>query len=64
MSPASSLTVVSIVMMSLTAALPAAAADLQGSQDHPLVGKRYEGSEITHYQETEFDEYGLMVAPP
>ncbi len=63
MSPASSLTVVSILVMSLTAALPAAAADVQGGKDHPLVGKRYEGSEITHYQETEFDEFGLMVAP-
>lgn len=63
MSPASSLTVVSILVMSLTAALPAAAADVQGGKDHPLVGKRYEGSEITHYAETEFDEYGLMVAP-
>ena len=63
MFPASSLIVVSALAVSLAAALPATAADLQGSKDHPLVGKRYEGSEITHYEETEFDEYGLMVEP-
>ncbi|MDJ0944239.1 MAG: DUF4892 domain-containing protein [Kiloniellales bacterium] len=54
---------VALTLLALAAAAPARAADVQDSQDHPLVGKRYEGSEITHYQETEFDEYGLMVAP-
>jgi len=61
--PASPLRVALTVLALAAATVPAQAADVQGSQDHPLVGKRYQGSEITHYAETEFDEYGLMVAP-
>ncbi len=55
---------VALAALALTVAIaPAGAADVESGKDHPLVGKRYEGSEITHYAETEFDEYGLMVAP-
>ena len=35
---------------------PAAAADLPGSQDPPLM-KRYAGSEIIGYRSQKFDEY-------
>jgi outer membrane protein OmpA-like peptidoglycan-associated protein len=38
------------------------AADIQGSADHPLVG-RYEGSEIVAYQVIEFDEVNVIEAP-
>jgi outer membrane protein OmpA-like peptidoglycan-associated protein len=40
----------------------ARAADIEGSSDHPLVG-RFEGSEIVAYQVTEFDEVTLVEAP-
>jgi len=40
----------------------ARAADIDGSQDHPLVG-RYEGSEIVAYKVSEFDEVSLIEAP-
>jgi OOP family OmpA-OmpF porin len=42
-----------------TACLPAIAADVAGSRDHPLVG-RYEGSEIVFYKASEFDEALLL----
>jgi outer membrane protein OmpA-like peptidoglycan-associated protein len=45
--------------LSLSGAL---AADIEGSADHPLVG-RYEGSEIVAYQVTEFDEVTVIEAP-
>ena len=38
------------------------AADVDGSSDHPLVG-RYEGSEIVGYRVTEFDEAKLIDGP-
>lgn len=44
------------------APLPAVAADVGGSADHPIVS-RYAGSEITRYQQDEFNEYGLLVGP-
>lgn len=44
------------------APLPAVAADVEGSADHPIVS-RYAGSEITRYQQDEFNEYGLLVGP-
>ena len=40
----------------------ARAADVAGSQDHPMVG-RYEGSEIVAYKVSEFDEVSLIEAP-
>lgn len=40
----------------------ARAADIQGAQDHPMVG-RYEGSEIIAYEQKAFDEYRLMIKP-
>ena len=44
------------------AATETRAADVDGSQDHPLVG-RYEGSEIVAYKVSEFDEVSLIEAP-
>jgi len=38
------------------------AADVEGSQDHPLVG-RYEGAEIVGYSVTEFDEVTILDGP-
>jgi outer membrane protein OmpA-like peptidoglycan-associated protein len=46
----------------LGALLPAQAADIEGSADHPLVG-RYEGSEIVGYEVTEYDEATLVEGP-
>jgi OmpA-OmpF porin, OOP family len=40
----------------------ASAADVEGSADHPLVG-RYEGSEIVGYQVTEYDETTIVDGP-
>ena len=39
------------------------AADVEGSQDHPLIAQRYEGSEIIGYKQNAFDEYALLVQP-
>ena len=39
------------------------AADVEGSQDHPLLAQRYEGSEITRYEQQAFDELPLLVMP-
>lgn len=41
----------------------AVAADIDGSQDHPLLAQRYEGSEITRYEQQAFDELPLLVMP-
>jgi len=43
--------------------LPAAAADLPGSQDPPLM-KRYAGSEIIGYRAPKFEEFLLPLGPP
>lgn len=43
-------------------ALPALAADLAGSKDHPLIG-RYAGSEITAYKVADFNEQRFVNAP-
>src|ERR1035441_1700349 len=42
---------------------PAAAADLPGSQDPPLM-KRYAGSEIIGYRSPKFDEYLMPLGRP
>lgn len=39
------------------------AADFPASADHPLVG-RFEGSEISHYEFRDFDEYRFYAARP
>ncbi|MGN6103326.1 MAG: OmpA family protein, partial [Devosia sp.] len=44
------------------AAGAALGADEPGSEDHPLVG-RYEGSEITYYKASAFDEAALLQKP-
>jgi len=41
-------------------AAPAAAADIKGSKDHPLI-TRYEGAQIVGYKEDRFDEYTLAL---
>ncbi len=41
---------------------PTQAADVEGSSDHPLVG-RYAGSEIVGYNLTEYDEANLVEGP-
>lgn len=51
-----------LIVGGLGMALPARAADVEGSSDHPLVG-RYDGSEIVGYKTTEFDEANLVEAP-
>lgn len=38
------------------------AQDAEGSADHPLVS-RFEGSTITHYEYSRFDEYRLVTGP-
>lgn len=43
-------------------AFSARAADVEGSADHPLVG-RYEGAEIVGYEVTEYDEAALIESP-
>lgn len=44
------------------AAWPISAADVEGSKDHPLVG-RYSGAEIVYYRTADFDEAALLQAP-
>ncbi len=43
--------------------VPAMAGDTKGSKDHPLVPQRYEASEITKYEQQQFNEYALLVKP-
>ena len=40
----------------------ATAADIDGSQDHPLISQRYEGSEIIRYEQQTFDEHALLIS--
>lgn len=47
------------VAVSLTAAGPCLAADIDGGKDHPLVG-RYDGSTMTFYEARAFDEQRLI----
>lgn len=47
-------------MLTLFAAIEAA--DIPGSQDHPLI-KRYEGSTIVRYSAKAYDEYQLVLGP-
>ncbi len=50
------------LLAAFLAGAPAAAKDVPGSKDHPLVG-RYEGSEIIAYEALAFDEQRLINAP-
>jgi outer membrane protein OmpA-like peptidoglycan-associated protein len=52
----------SAVLLPLLLATAAAAADIEGSADHALVG-RYEGSTITFYETRDYDEIRLPVRP-
>ena len=60
--PATRISRIAIAAAIGLAALPAFAADKEGSKDHPLIG-RYAGSEITSYKETEFNEQRFINAP-
>lgn len=51
-----------MVAAGLAAILPAAAKDIAGSRDHPMVG-RYVGSEVTQFKSADFDEVRLLEAP-
>jgi outer membrane protein OmpA-like peptidoglycan-associated protein len=46
----------------LLGAGPGRAADIEGSSDHPLVG-RYDGSEIVGYRVTDYDEATIIDGP-
>jgi OmpA-OmpF porin, OOP family len=50
------------IILSLSLAVPAHAADVAGSSDYPLVG-RYSGSEIVGYQVSEYDETVIIEEP-
>lgn len=53
----------SLLVLALAFLTPAAwAADEPGSSDHPLVG-RFQGSDITYYKHSDFDEAALLKAP-
>ena len=51
-----------ILILLLTFSVSALAADVDGSADHPLVG-RYDGSEIVYYKASAFDELSFLKAP-
>lgn len=50
-----------LTILSVMLALPATAQDIEGSADHPLVG-RYQGSVIYSYDTQEFDEVSLAAS--
>ncbi len=57
------MTILTLVFGCLVFAGAALAADVDGSQDHPVLAQRYEGSEITRYEQLAFDEHALLVMP-
>lgn len=52
---------VASVVFTLSAVSAAAAADIKGSKDHPLL-PRYEGSEIIRYDQQAYADYKLAIA--
>lgn len=54
-------TIITVIAM-IAAGISAAAADVEGSADHPLV-PRYEGAEIVKYETEAFTDYRLLTAP-
>lgn len=50
------------LLFTLTAVSVAAAADIKGAKDHPLL-PRYEGSEIIRYEQQAYTDFKLIVAP-
>ncbi len=50
------------MLLTLMTMSVAAAADIKGSKDHPLL-PRYEGSEIIRYDQQAYTDYKLVVAP-
>ena len=51
-----------LVIGMIGAIMPVRATDIEGSSDHPLVG-RYQGAEIVGYEVTEYDEAALIEGP-
>lgn len=51
---------IALALALLPVAAPCAAADIKGSQDHPMIS-RYRGAEIVAYKATAFDNYPLLV---
>ncbi|BCW88862.1 Peptidoglycan-associated lipoprotein [Alphaproteobacteria bacterium SO-S41] len=51
-----------LAALAIAFSAPAMAEDVEGSKDHPLVG-RYEGSTIESYEEHDFDEAYVLQAP-
>ena len=51
------------ILLVLATVTTAAAQDVVGSQDHPVIGQRFPGSAITGYEVIEFDEYDLLTGP-
>jgi len=51
-----------VILCSASLALTVRAADVEGSSDHPLVG-RFEGSSIVGYQVSEYDEAAVVDGP-
>lgn len=51
-----------VAIVGCLAASAAAAQDIKGGKDHPLL-PRYEGSEIIRYEQRAFTDYQLAVAP-
>lgn len=51
-----------LLLLPFLFAVSAAAQDLEGASDHPLV-PRYEGSEIVDYETEEFTDFALLIAP-
>ncbi len=55
-------TVLAALSLSMAVASASLAEDIEGSKDHPLVG-RYDGSTIVYYKYAKFDEAALLQAP-
>lgn len=54
--------VLAALAFAITAASVVSAKDIEGSKDHPLIG-RYKGSTIVYYKTSDFDEAALLQAP-
>lgn len=50
------------MLLALAMSAPAAAQDVKGSADHPLIS-RFAGSTIVRYRTADFDEYRLVTGP-
>lgn len=65
-SPVRQISILSIFVAAIgftVAGAPAYAADVEGSQDHPLIGARFPEAQITAQKADEFDEFMLITGP-